>query len=209
MNSVVPKQFIELAGKPVLMRTMEKFAATIPEIRIIVVLSPVLNEEWKWLCAKHNFVLAYETAAGGETRYHSVKNGLALVAAGSVVGIHDAARPLVSTQTILSCFETAERTGNACPVVPMNESVRYVDGNENNAVDRSHYVIVQTPQCFHTDLLKAAFEKPYKPEFTDDASVLEANGGKINLVNGNRENIKITTQQDLVFAEAYMNSMAK
>lgn len=204
MNSVIPKQFILLKGKPVLMHTIEKFVAAIPEISVVVVLAKQLNDDWKALCGQHSFTIPHRLAEGGETRYHSVKNGLELIPDAAVVGIHDAARPLVSIQTILNTFAAAEERGNATPSVPVSDSLRYVKGVENTAVDRSHYHIIQTPQCFHSDLIKKAFLKAYKPEFTDDASVLEAFGEKINLIEGNRENIKITTAQDLIFAEALM-----
>lgn len=205
MNSAVPKQFMELKGKPVLMHTIEKFVAVLPDARLIVVLPEQLRGDWNALCAKHAFTVPYDLADGGETRYHSVKNGLALVPDACVVGIHDAARPLVSKETILNAFETAEKWGNATPAVPVSDSLRSERGKENTAVDRDHYRIVQTPQCFHSDLLRKAFLKEYKPEFTDDASVLESFGEKINLVEGNRENIKITTPQDLLLAEALMS----
>ena len=204
MNNATPKQFIELKGKPVLMHTIEKFTSAFPDIFVIVVLSKSLNDDWIALSSKHNFKIPYQLADGGETRYHSVKNGLALVPDACVVGIHDAARPLVSRQTILNAFETAEVRGNASPCVPLNDSIRFLKGKDNCAVDRKHYSIIQTPQCFHSDLIKKAFLKAYKPEFTDDASVLEAFGEKINLIEGNRENIKITTEQDLIIAEALM-----
>jgi 2-C-methyl-D-erythritol 4-phosphate cytidylyltransferase len=204
MNNAIPKQFIELKGKPVLMHTIEKFTSAFPDIFVIVVLSRSLNDDWNDLCAKHNFKIPHQLADGGETRYHSVKNGLALVPDACVVGIHDAARPLVSRQTILNAFETAEDRGNASPSIPLNDSIRFLKGKDNCAVDRTHYSIIQTPQCFHSDLIKKAFLKAYKPEFTDDASVLEAFGEKINLIEGNRENIKITTEQDLIIAEALM-----
>ena len=205
MNNAVPKQFIELNGKPVLMHTIEKFVSTIPEINVVVVLEKQLSNEWKILCEKHKFTIPCQLTDGGETRYHSVKNGLELVPDYCVVGIHDAARPLVSGQTILKAFEEAENTGNACPAIPLNDSLRLVKGKENCAVDRTNYFIVQTPQCFHSILIKKAFSKAYKPEFTDDASVLEAFGEKINLIEGNRENIKITTSQDLIIAEALLD----
>lgn len=204
MNSLVPKQFVELQGKPVLMHTVEKFTNTFPDISVIVVLANQLNDDWKKLCTKHNFTIQHQLTDGGETRYHSVKNGLALVPDACIVGIHDAARPLVSKQTILSAYETAEMRGNASPAIPLNDSIRYLKGKESVAVDRTHYSIIQTPQCFHSDLIKKAFLKEYKPEFTDDATVLEAFGERINLVEGNRENIKITTEQDLLIAEAIM-----
>ncbi len=205
MKSAVPKQFMELKGKPVLMHTIEKFIDTFPDVVVIVVLAATLNEDWKQLCEKHNFKVVHQLAGGGENRYHSVKNGLALVPDACVVGIHDAARPLVSKQTILNAFETAEVRGNASPAVPLNDSIRFLKGKDSCAVDRNLYSIIQTPQCFHSDLIKKAFLKEYKPEFTDDATVLEAFGEKINLIDGNRENIKITTAQDLLIAEVLMN----
>lgn len=202
MNNAVPKQFIELKGKPILMHTIEKFKACYPDINIIIVIAKELKEEWKSLCLKFNFDTPCQLADGGETRYHSVKNGLAFVPDPCVVGIHDAARPLVSKQTIINAYKVAEERGNACPAIPLTDSLRYTKGKDSTAVDRSHYSIVQTPQCFHSNLIKAAFLKEYKPEFTDDATVLEAYGEKINLIEGNRENIKITTAQDLIIAEA-------
>ena len=204
MKSDIPKQFIELNGKPVVMHTIEKFVKAIPSIKIILVLSEALNSEWKALCSKYNFTLELELINGGETRYHSVKNGLSLVPDASLVGIHDAARPLVSSETILKTFALAEDRGNAAPAVPVTDSLRSVRGKENTAVDRNNYCIVQTPQCFHSELIKKAFLKAYKPEFTDDVTVLEAFGEKINLTEGNRENIKITTAFDLVIAEQLM-----
>ncbi|MES2592235.1 MAG: 2-C-methyl-D-erythritol 4-phosphate cytidylyltransferase [Bacteroidota bacterium] len=206
MNSAVPKQFIELLGKPVLMHTIEKFVAAISDITIVLVLSPAHREQWETFCKKHNFTIPCQLADGGETRFHSVKNGLALVPDNAVVGIHDAARPLVSTKTIISAFETAELTGNASPAVSVSESIRELKNGLNKAVDRNHYYIIQTPQCFQSDLIKKAFLQQYTPAFTDDASVLEAMGEKINLVEGNRENIKITTPEDLVIAEALFSA---
>ncbi len=206
MNNVVPKQFIELLGKPVLIHTAEKFLSAIPDINIVIVLPLALHEEWSKICEKHNFITSHNVVEGGETRYHSVKRGLELVPDACVVGIHDAARPLVSRETILNAYTTAEKLGNACPSIPLNESIRFLKGVDNCAVDRTHYSIIQTPQCFHSDLIRKAFLKAYKPEFTDDASVLESFGEKINLIEGNRENIKLTTPQDLIIAEALMKS---
>lgn len=204
MNNAVPKQFLELQGRPILMHTIEKFIASIPEINIVLVLSSQLKEDWKFLCIKHNFDIPYEITDGGETRFYSVKNGLALVPENCIVGVHDAARPLVSVQTIINAFETAEQKGNASPAIPLTESIRIVENDMNKAVDRTNYFSVQTPQCFQSNLLKRAFLQEYRPTFTDDASVVEAMGEKINLIEGNRENIKITTPQDLIIAEALM-----
>lgn len=204
MNNAVPKQFLELQGKPVLIHTIEKFTTAIPEINVVVVLSSPLREEWKNLCLKHNFNISFQLAEGGGTRFHSVKNGLELVPENCIVGVHDAARPLVSIQTIVNAFEIAEQKGNASPAIPLTESLRIVENANNRAVDRNNYFIVQTPQCFQSNLLKKAFLQEYRPAFTDDASVVEAMGEKINLIEGNRENIKITTPQDLIIAEALM-----
>jgi len=205
MNSDVPKQFIELQGKPILMHTLQKFADSIPDINIVLVLSAAYNELWEMLCQKHKFNIHYRLTEGGATRFHSVKNGLLLVPENCVVGIHDAARPLVNNQTILNAFKTAAIKGNASPAISLNESVREVTNGANKAVERTNYLLVQTPQCFQSDLIKKAFSQEYHPSFTDDASVLEAIGEKINLIDGNRENIKITTPQDLVIAQALIS----
>ncbi|MES2397159.1 MAG: 2-C-methyl-D-erythritol 4-phosphate cytidylyltransferase, partial [Bacteroidota bacterium] len=193
MNSAIPKQFLELHGKPVLMHSIEIFVKAIPEINIILVLPLSYRKQWETLCKKYNFTIPFQLADGGETRFYSVKNGLALVPENTVVGIHDAARPLVNIQTILNAFETAEQNGNASPAIQINESIREVKDNNNKAIDRSTIFIIQTPQCFQSNLIKKAFLQEYRHSFTDDASVLEAMGEKINLIEGNRENIKITT----------------
>lgn len=206
MNSVIPKQFIELQSKPILMHSIEKFAKAIPEINIVVVLSLPLRKQWETLCNKHNFTIPYQLVNGGETRFHSVKNALTLIPENCVVGIHDAARPLINEQTIITAFKTAEQKGNASPAIQINESIREVGNNKNKAVDRTKYFIIQTPQCFQSNLIKKAFLQEYNQIFTDDASVLEKMGEKINLIEGNRENIKITTFQDLIIAEAIIGS---
>ena len=204
MNNAVPKQFLELLGKPILMHTIEKFIAAISEINIIVVLSLQYVEQWKILCKKHNFTISYQLAEGGSTRFHSVKHGLEFVPENCIVGVHDAARPLVSIPTIIKAFETAEQKGNASPAIPLTESIRVLENGNTKAVDRVNYFIVQTPQCFQSNILKQAFLQAYRPTFTDDASVVEAMGEKINLIEGNSENIKITSPQDLIIAEALM-----
>lgn len=205
MNSVSPKQFLELKGKPILMHTISAFVSALPEIKVIVVLLSQYNDEWKRLCEKHNFNTPHQLVDGGETRFHSVKNGLSLVPENCIVGVHDAARPLVSTETILKTFQMADQKGNASPSVPINESIRKVAGEHNQAVSRDEYSVIQTPQCFKSSILKKAFLQEYSMSFTDDASVIEAIGEKVNLVEGNRENIKITTPQDLIIAEALIN----
>lgn len=209
MNSAIPKQFMELQGKPILMRTIHKFFTSIDDCSIIVVLAKEYQEEWKELCKRYQFIISHEIVDGGETRFASVKNGLELVPDACIVGIHDAARPLVSTSTILKTYEEAELMGNASPAVPLTDSIRRLKRKENTAVDRKDYLIIQTPQCFHSHLIKKAFGKSYRPEFTDDATVLEFFGEKIHLTEGNRENIKITTPQDLIIAEALFKQTAK
>ncbi|MES2140414.1 MAG: 2-C-methyl-D-erythritol 4-phosphate cytidylyltransferase [Bacteroidota bacterium] len=207
MNNAIPKQFLELHGKPILMHSIEIFTKAIPQINIILVLPLPYRIQWETLCKKHNFTIPLQLADGGETRFHSVKNGLALVPEDAIVGIHDAARPLVNRQTIINAFETAEQKGNASPAIQINESIREVKKNNNKAVDRSTIFIIQTPQCFRSSLIKKAFLMEYRQTFTDDASVLETMGEKINLIQGNPENIKITTPQDLIIAEAIMKAL--
>lgn len=208
MNSNVPKQFLLLSGKPLLMHTITKFHQTFSDINIIVVIANQLVNEWKQLCEKYNFNISHQLTDGGETRFHSVKNGLKLIPENALVGIHDAARPLVSKETIVRAFDVAEKLGNAIPCIAIAESIREKSDDENKTVDRSKFVIIQTPQCFHSSLIKKAFIQDYNSSFTDDASVLEAIGEKINLVEGNKENIKITTPQDLIVAEVLIKNFA-
>jgi len=202
MLSDVPKQFLKLAGKPVMVYAIERFLEYDPDIRVIIV------SHKDHLKETENIIKAYfsgpvKIVAGGDLRFDSVKNGLEEVQDG-LVAIHDAARPMVNVNTIKNCFEAAEAKGNGIPVVSLNESLRFVDGENNKAVNRTQYKIVQTPQCFKTELIKKAFEQNYSNTFTDDASVLEKAGGKINLVEGNAENIKITTPHDLVLAQVLL-----
>jgi 2-C-methyl-D-erythritol 4-phosphate cytidylyltransferase len=206
MKSSVPKQFMELCGKPVLMHTMQRFYDVYPDFHFILVLNSQFEQQWKSLCEKFGFSIQHQLVEGGETRFHSVKNGLSLVPDNAVVGVHDAARPLVSKQTILDAYEMAQNNGNASPAVALSESIRWAENGLNKAVPREQYVQVQTPQCFQSDLIKKAFLQEYQPAFTDDASVLESMGESIHLITGNKENIKITTPQDMIIAEAFMKS---
>lgn len=209
MNAPLPKQFIEIAGKPVIMHTIEAFYNFNPEIRLIVVLPANQIEYWDHLCKKHAFGIEHKIAHGGETRFHSVKNGLELVTLPSVVAVHDAVRPLVSPDTIARCFSQAEVSGAAIPVVELVDSIREISGKESKSVNRNNYRMVQTPQVFDGELLLKAYEKGFSPLFTDDASVVESAGERIYLVEGNRENIKITTQMDLIFAEILLENSKK
>ena len=204
MKSDVPKQFLEIAGLPVIMHTINSFAKFDPEIQFILVLPESLIPNWHKLCEIHHFYIKHKIAIGGATRFYSVKNGLNLIDEEGIVFIHDAVRPLVSDATIQNCLDCATTNGNALPVISVTESVRIVDGNKHQPADRSQIYLVQTPQTFHTSLIKKAYQVALNDNFTDDATVLESTGATINLVEGNRENIKITTPSDLIIAEALL-----
>jgi 2-C-methyl-D-erythritol 4-phosphate cytidylyltransferase len=203
MGSDIPKQFLPVGGKPVLMRTLERFREYAEDLQIILVLPKAQQDYWHELCQKYDFKIKYWLADGGETRFHSVQNGLAKIPddAEGVVGVHDGVRPFPSIDVIRNCYETARTTKAVIPVVPVVETVRHLQGNTSETVPRNDYRLVQTPQTFDIQLLKAANKQPYNDGFTDDASVVEAFGFNITLVEGNRENIKITTPYDLKIAE--------
>lgn len=206
MSSVIPKQFLVIAGLPVLMHTIKKFWFFENSIRIIVVLPEDHIKYWKKLCREYKFKIKHAIRKGGETRFHSVKNGLRGIKPGNLVAIHDGVRPLVSRNTIKRSFTKAGKTGAAIPVIGISESIRFVKGPGNQTVDRTKYKIVQTPQVFKSELLIKAFRKPFDDSLTDDASVVENIGQKISLVEGNPENIKITNRLDMVVAEAYFKN---
>ena len=171
----VPKQFLPVKGRPVLMRTIDVFKKAFPEIHVVLVLSPSQQEYWKQLCKEYSFDVPLQIADGGETRFHSVKNGLSLIPdTHAIVGVHDGVRPLVSEDTIFRCYETAEKEGTAVPVVPVVETVRKLEEDgKSKTVDRNLYRLVQTPQTFQVEILKKAYGQPYESFFTDDASVVE------------------------------------
>ena len=207
MGGDIPKQFLPVGGEPVLMRTLRVFHEADEDMRIILVLPADQQEYWQQLCQEYHFTLPHQVATGGETRFHSVQNGLALVPddADGVVGVHDGVRPFVSVEVIRRCYEGARQQGAVVPVVPVVETVRQLlPEGDSLTVDRNQYRLVQTPQTFRIPLLKEAFQQPYQPAFTDDASVVEALGYRIVLVEGNRENIKLTTPSDIRFAESLL-----
>lgn len=208
MKTEIPKQFIEIAGKPILMHTLLNFKNFDPEIYIVLVLPKNQLSDWKFLCQKFSFDLKYELAFGGETRFQSVKNGLDKINENGIVFIHDGVRPLVSHQTILNCYQTAKEKGNALPVIPVTDSLRFANNKENKTVAREHFFRVQTPQTFQIQKIKAAYKNASSTQFTDDASVLEETGEKINLVEGNRENIKITYPEDLIISEIFIQNLS-
>ena len=203
MGSDIPKQFLPIGGKPVLMRTLERFRAYSSALQIILVLPEAQQDYWRKLCEEYHFDVEYNLANGGQTRFHSVQNGLALVPddAEGVVGVHDGVRPFPSIEVIRNCYETARTAKAVIPVIPVVETVRHLEGDKSVTVPRGDYRLVQTPQTFDMQLLKAANRQPYNDGFTDDASVVESYGHAITLVEGNRENIKITTPYDLKIAE--------
>jgi 2-C-methyl-D-erythritol 4-phosphate cytidylyltransferase len=206
MGTEIPKQFLELDGKPVLMRTIQVFHDFDPASEIILVLPEHQQQFWKGLCLKHSFGNIHQVVPGGKTRFHSVKNGLAKIAGEGIVFIHDGVRPLVSPETLNRCLTMAQKHGNAIPVLPVNESLRKTIGELSISIDRSQYFSVQTPQTFRSSQILEAFRQDFEPAFTDDASVAERAGFAIQLVEGNRENIKITTPTDLIIAEALLKT---
>jgi 2-C-methyl-D-erythritol 4-phosphate cytidylyltransferase len=201
MNADVPKQFLEINGKPILMHTLEAFINFDASLQLILVLPAAQIDFWESLCEAHDFNIPHQIVMGGQTRFDSVKNGLNVVKSPSLVAIHDGVRPLVSKETIARCFDAAAKFGAAIPTMDAIESIRFVDANGSKSVDRNAYKMVQTPQVFDAQLLKKAYEQDFSPLFTDDASVVEAMGVTVQLVDGNRENIKITTEFDLIVAE--------
>jgi 2-C-methyl-D-erythritol 4-phosphate cytidylyltransferase len=207
MRSDIPKQFLLLRGKPILMHTIERFYNFCNDIKIVVVLPNDEIERWQHLCSEYHFTIQHDVIQGGETRYHSVKNGLALVDNDCIVGIHDGVRPLVSTLVIEKCYNEAASGKAIIPVIPAVDSLRMVTATGNTAIDRSTIRLVQTPQVFPSNMLMDAYKQGYTPTFTDDASVVESFGLAITLVDGNIENIKITNPIDLTIADRVFDNV--
>lgn len=200
MGSDIPKQFLPIGGKPVLMRTIERFHHFSEALQIILVLPKAQQAYWNELCKQYQFDVPYMLADGGETRFHSVQHGLALIPdnAQGVVGVHDGVRPFPAIDVIRRCYDTARTAKAVIPVTPVVETLRHIT---EGTKPRGDYRLVQTPQTFDIQLLKAANRQPFSEAFTDDASVVESYGHAITMVEGNRENIKITTPFDLAIAE--------
>ncbi|MCW5900050.1 MAG: 2-C-methyl-D-erythritol 4-phosphate cytidylyltransferase [Flavobacteriales bacterium] len=201
LGGPVPKQFQTVQGKPLLMWTIEALHRFDPEMPLIVVLPKEHFDIWKALCMGHRFFVEHEVVAGGEQRWHSVKAGLAHVRGDGLVAVHDGVRPLVSVDLIARCFAAADRHAAAIPVVPVVPSIRETTADGSRALDRSRLLAVQTPQCFHTGLLRKAFELPYDPTFTDEATLVERIGMQVALVEGEENNLKVTTAMDMRLAE--------
>lgn len=206
MGSPVPKQYLDLCGEPILVRTIRKFFEFDPTIEMVLVLPE--GDKQKWEVLKRRFFPEHQmnTCSGGKSRFHSVKNGLALIENAEIIGIHDAVRPLLTMRTLSLCYKSAAEHGAVVPVFPMKSSLRALNGSSSMALDRSSIVAVQTPQCFKKEVLNKAFQLEYREVFTDDASVAEAAGFDIHCVDGNEENIKITSPYDLLIAEVFIKS---
>lgn len=208
MQSEIPKQFLLLNGLPILMRTLVAFYNFENQIQIILVLPEEHIEYWKNLCTEFNFRVDHKVTAGGKTRFHSVKNGLAFVTErDNLVAIHDGVRPLVSQSLLQTCFDTAAIMGNAIPALEINESLRLLTPAGNQTLNRTNVKLIQTPQVFKTEHIIRAYGQDYQESFTDDASVVESTGEKIHLVPGTSENIKITTSHDLNIASFLLQNM--
>ena len=201
MGSALPKQFLDLRGKPVLWHTLRSFLEALPDLDIILVVHPAHRDAAAEVIQLTGMANRIKTTDGGETRFHSVKNGLRHIQEHSIIFVHDGVRCLPSTELIKRCYEEALDKGNAIPAVPAVDSIRIETALGNAPFDRNKVRIIQTPQTFYSDILKAAFEQEYEDSFTDEASVVERLGVKIHLVEGESSNIKITRPLDLVIAE--------
>ena len=204
MGSDLPKQFLPMGDKPVLMHTLEVFRRYDETLQIIVVLPREQQDFWKQLCQKHSFAVEHTFADGGETRFYSVKNGLALLQEPGLVGVHDGVRPFVSVEGLRRWYDLAKVQKAVIPVVDVVETLRHLTDAGSETVSRNDYKLVQTPQVFDVELLKQAYAQEFTPFFTDDASVVEAMGMPVYLAEGNRENIKITTPFDLKVGSALL-----
>lgn len=202
MGSPVPKQFMDLKGLPVIMHSIQAFLNYSKSIRLVLVLPENSIVDWKSIYKKNEYSFDHELCVGGNTRFQSVKNGLSLVGDNGLVAIHDGVRPLVSHSLIQRCFEEAAQSGNAVPAIQLKDSVRELSDKGSQAAVRDNLRLIQTPQIFETMQIKKAYEQKYHPLFTDDATVAESIGIKINLIEGEASNIKVTTQEDLLIAKA-------
>jgi len=200
MQTTEAKQFLLLDGLPILMHTMKAFDDCILKPQILLVLNIHQHQHWEELCTKYNFSVPHEVVKGGQERFHSVKNALKLIKGQSIVAVHDAVRPLVSTSLIENSFLVAEEKGNAVTAVHPTDSIRITEHTRNRALNRDMVHLIQTPQTFQSIQLKKAYLQPFRNDFTDDASVVEHAGYEINIIEGERENLKITYPVDLTLA---------
>ena len=205
MGGDLPKQFLLLHNKPVLMHTLERLFHFDSQAEFILTLPEAHFSTWKQLCEEQQFDVPHTLIAGGEERFHSVKNALEK-ANGNIIAVHDGVRPFVTVETLQRLFEAVETKKAVIPVLPVKESIRRVSSEKSEAVNRAEYVLVQTPQVFQTEVLKSAYQNPFSNMFTDDASVVEASGHLIHLVSGNEENVKLTNPIDMRLAEILLKS---
>jgi 2-C-methyl-D-erythritol 4-phosphate cytidylyltransferase len=201
MNADIPKQFLLLNGTPILMHTLKQFSHF---EEIVLVLPHSQFDYWRELCSNYNFTQKHTLVAGGTTRFYSVKNGLEKIEENSVIAIHDGVRPLISKKLIDSLITKTKNGVGVIPIVPVKDSIRKVEGENSVHLDRSNLYKVQTPQCFLSTDIKEAYTQEFSDTFTDDASVFEANGGKINTLLGEEKNLKITTREDLTIANEFI-----
>lgn len=207
MGRNIPKQYLDLQGKPLIIHTLKKFLQFDPGMKVVLVMASGHRKFWDVISISYDQSSGIVVAAGGETRYDSVKNGLQYIDDGLIVGIHDAVRPFVSAETIARCYAAAGETGSGIPVMEMDESVRMIQSSNRSVhMDRLKLRRVQTPQVFKSEMIKDAYSQPFDPAFTDDASVFESQYENITLVEGNPENIKITTPTDWQLASVLIGT---
>ncbi len=206
MGSVIPKQFLPLVGKPLLCYPIQAFAEALPDIHIILVLPADQLSSAEIVLRSYLSGINVTVVAGGETRYHSVQNGLKKVNDDGVVFVHDGARPMLQEDLIMRCYRQAVELGSAVPVVPAMESMRVRENGHSKPVNREQLCVVQTPQTFRTGIILPAFHQEFQPSFTDEATVVEAFGAEVRLVNGSHDNIKVTTPVDMLIAEALLKA---
>ncbi|MDP1620894.1 MAG: 2-C-methyl-D-erythritol 4-phosphate cytidylyltransferase [Bacteroidales bacterium] len=206
INAGIPKQFLLLKGKPMLIYSIEAFKSAFPDLFIVLALPSIHIPAWRKLCDQYGLKIPHQVVAGGDTRFHSVQNALAVIDETGLVAIHDGARPLISETLIRSVFLMAEQYGNCIPVIPLNESVRILSGETSQAANRAAYRVVQTPQVFQSAMIKRAYDQNFQEHFSDDAVVAESMGETIHLIGGDPANLKITHPGDLAAAEALLGN---
>lgn len=208
MGSEIPKQFIEICGKPILLHTLELFYHFDSSMELFITLPEDWKSYWNEILDKHNCTIPHQVITGGEERYHSIQNALQFCS-GKYISVHDGVRPLVSGSTLKKCFEALENYAAVVPVLNVKESIRQIENGTSHAVNRNEFKLIHTPQCFHASVLKDAYLQTFHERITDDASLVEANGVEIHLVESNEENIKITTPNDLKIAELFIQEFQK
>jgi 2-C-methyl-D-erythritol 4-phosphate cytidylyltransferase len=201
MGTALPKQFLAIEGKSILLHTVDQFVSAFSDINFVIVLPADYIHEGENIIASSGLVQSFLFVAGGDTRFQSVKNGLAQADPASIVFVHDAVRCLLTPDLIQRCYQQAVEKGSAIPAVSSTDTVRIIEGTKHHVVDRANVMMIQTPQTFNAAILKKAFEQAYQPSFTDEANVLEASGKEVYLIEGEHENIKITRPLDLAIAE--------